>query len=223
MHINISEIKRSRRKSIAVEVRHDASVIVRAPGWVSQKAINNFVESKSGWIIKKQKEAGERVSKLPRRNFAEGEEFFYLGDKYNLRVIDNQDVPLKLDGCFMMSHQHRERAREIFTDWYRDQAARIIVKRAELISGMSGREYKKMKITSARRRWGSCTTKGNINFSLFLVMAPLRVIDYVVAHEISHLSELNHSPKFWHKVGSLMPDFKEQKIWLRENGHLLVI
>lgn len=223
MRINISQTIRSRRKTIAVEVRSDASVIVRAPGWVSQKAINDFVGSKIEWIIKKQKEAGERVSESPRRNFAEGEEFFYLGNNYKLRVVDDQDVPLKFDGCFMMSDKHRERAREVFTDWYREEAVRIIAERAELISAMSGREYKKMKITSARRRWGSCTVKGNINFSLFLVMAPLRVIDYVVAHEISHLSELNHSARFWDIVGSLMPDFREQRMWLRENGHLLVI
>lgn len=223
MQIDISEVIRSRRKTIAVEVRSDASVIVRAPGWLPENKIRNFVEAKSVWILKKQKEAGEKVSKLPNRNFAEGEEFFYLGDNYKLKVIDNQDVPLKLDGCFMMSDKHRERAREIFTGWYRDEASRIIAERAELFISASGQRYKKMKITHAKRRWGSCTASGNISFSLLLVMAPLRVIDYVVAHEISHLSELNHSAKFWHIVGSLMPDFKEHRVWLRKNGHLLVI
>lgn len=223
MHFEISEIIRSRRKTIAVEVHDDASVIVRAPGWVSKNAIRKFLEEKSVWIYKKLKEARENMKRVPSRNYVNGEKFFYLGDSYELQVIDDMDAPLTLNNSFMLSGQYRERAREIFTDWYRDEAERIIPKRVELILSMSGQKYKRMKITDAERRWGSCTEGGNINFSFFLVMAPMRAIDYVIAHEISHLSELNHSENFWNRVHSLIPDFEEQKTWFRENEHLFVL
>lgn len=187
------------------------------------KFIKKFLDEKKKWILKKQEEAREAIQKKPIRNFKEGEEFLHLGKTYKLRLVDGQEQPLTLDDSFMLSGQYRERAREIFTDWYRDEAERIIPKRVELILSMSGQKYKRMKITDAERRWGSCTEGGNINFSFFLVMAPMRAIDYVIAHEISHLSELNHSENFWNRVHSLIPDFEEQKTWLRENEHLFVL
>jgi predicted metal-dependent hydrolase len=222
VHIEVSEIIRSRRRTIAVEVHEDASVTVRAPGWVSMKFIKKFIDEKKAWILKKQEEARESIRRRPVRNFEEGEEFFYLGKTYKLRLVGDQRQPLTLNRHFMLSERYSDKGREVFTDWYREEAERIIPKRAGIVSAMSGLEYKRLNITHARRRWGSCNESGNINFSMFLVMAPLRVIDYVVAHEISHLSELNHSENFWGMVGSLIPDYEAQKRWLKENEHLLV-
>ncbi len=223
MKIDISEIKRSRRRSIAVEVHDDTSVIVRAPRWVSMKFINKFIDEKRGWILKKQNEAKGKMRNNPPREFAAGEEFFYLGEPYKLKLADKQEEPLTFDGAFVMSERHRSRGRKVFTDWYRREAKRIIPGRARIISAMSGLKYKKMSITSAKSRWVSCSESGNINFSLFLVMAPLRVIDYVVTHEISHISELNHSKNFWGRVESLIPDFREQQRWLKQHEHLIVL
>ena len=80
-----------------------------------------------------------------------------------------------------------------------------------------------MKITDARTRWGSCSTRGSLNFSWRLVMAPPAVIDYVILHELAHLKIHNHSSNFWSRVAQLVPDYREHKKWLEQNGHLLAI
>ncbi len=84
-------------------------------------------------------------------------------------------------------------------------------------------DYKSIRITSARTRWGSCSSKGNLSFTWRLVMAPPQVIDYVVAHELAHLQVRNHSPAFWQKVKTIMPDYLQYRRWLDAHGHLLTL
>ncbi len=81
-----------------------------------------------------------------------------------------------------------------------------------------GFEFKKIRISSARTRWGSCSTLGTLSFTWRLVLAPLDVLDYVVVHELCHLSELNHSKKYWGLVEEILPDYKARRTWLKENG-----
>ncbi|MCS7122892.1 MAG: M48 family metallopeptidase, partial [Candidatus Micrarchaeota archaeon] len=83
--------------------------------------------------------------------------------------------------------------------------------------------YNRVRITNARRRWGSCSSSNNLNFSWRLIMAPLEVIDYVVVHELVHTRIKNHSKAFWRMVEAVMPDYDRQRRWLRENGHMLKI
>jgi predicted metal-dependent hydrolase len=80
-----------------------------------------------------------------------------------------------------------------------------------------------IKITEARKRWGSCGSKGTLNFSWRLIMAPMEVIDYVIVHELAHIGQLNHSPTYWRKVAEILPDYKKREKWLKENGGLLSI
>ncbi len=86
-----------------------------------------------------------------------------------------------------------------------------------------GIDYSNLRITNAQRRWGSCSPSGNICFSLRLVMAPLPVIDYVVVHELVHIREKNHSPRFWNAVKAIIPDYKDHKAWLRKNQYRLAL
>ncbi|MEM3513203.1 MAG: M48 family metallopeptidase, partial [Thermoplasmata archaeon] len=86
-----------------------------------------------------------------------------------------------------------------------------------------GFKPKKIKITSGKTRFGSCTSKGYINLSWRLVLAPPEIIDYVIVHELAHLKEPNHSKKFWAVVEKFIPDYKTKRKWLKENGHLLIL
>jgi predicted metal-dependent hydrolase len=81
----------------------------------------------------------------------------------------------------------------------------------------------KVRISSARTRWGSCSQKGNLSFTWRLVMAPPDVIDYVVVHELCHTREMNHSRSFWEQVEAILPDFRQRRRWLKEYGKLLVL
>ncbi len=112
---------------------------------------------------------------------------------------------------------------ERFTNWYKERAYEKIKERVEFYAQKRGLKYNRVNITSAEKRWGSCSAKGNLNFSWRLIMAPLPVVDYVVVHELVHLIEKNHSKEFWKKVKLFMPDYEKYKDWLKEKGHLLTL
>ena len=104
---------------------------------------------------------------------------------------------------------------------YRDAAKDYIPKRVEYYHQFTGGRYTKITIRDQKTRWGSCSSNGTLSFSFRLMMAPPRVLDYVVVHELCHLTHMNHSKEFWNMVQTILPDYKEHRKWLKENGHTL--
>lgn len=104
---------------------------------------------------------------------------------------------------------------------YRQAAKEYIPKRAAYYAGLLGVDYNTITIRDQKTRWGSCSSKGNLSFSWRLILAPPKVLDYVVVHELCHRLEMNHSPRFWALVESIMPDYKTHRKWLKENGEKL--
>lgn len=104
---------------------------------------------------------------------------------------------------------------------YRETAKEYFPKRAAYYAALLGVSYDRIRIAGQKTRWGSCSSNKTLSFNWKLMLAPPKVLDYVVVHEICHLREMNHSPRFWALVESLMPDYKQQRKWLKENGHTL--
>lgn len=104
---------------------------------------------------------------------------------------------------------------------YRDAAKEYIPKRVDYYHAFTGGRYTKITIRDQKTRWGSCSSNGTLSFSFRLMMAPPRVLDYVVVHELCHLTYMNHSKEFWNMVETILPDYKEHRKWLKENGHTL--
>jgi predicted metal-dependent hydrolase len=115
----------------------------------------------------------------------------------------------------------------VLTTVEREQWRRVarerISERCRHFSELTGYQPTKVRITSARTRWGSCAAKGTVNFSWRLAMTPPEVMDYVIVHELAHLAELNHSARFWQRVSQIVPDHRLHRRWLRDNGHLLAV
>ena len=223
MDIQVDRIVRTNRKTISIRVLDDGTVEVRAPSHVSYNVISKMIAKKESWIKKKIEEVKSREPPFKEKEFVNGEDFLYLGKHYRLKIVENQDVPLKLQGYFLLSKKYLSNAREIFVDWYKVKAYEKISERALYYSHMMGLKYNKLNITNAQHRWGSCSPKGNINFSWRLIMAPINAIDYVVVHELVHLRIKNHTKKFWNAVRVVMPDYRARSEWLKENGYLLRI
>lgn len=98
------------------------------------------------------------------------------------------------------------------------QALEVIPKRVAYFTPLVGVTYGRITIRNQKSRWGSCSSKGNLNFNCLLMLTPMDVLDYVVVHELCHRKEMNHSPKFWAEVRKVLPDYEKQKLWLKEHS-----
>jgi predicted metal-dependent hydrolase len=224
MSIKIDKLIRSKRKTVGLEVTPEALLIVRAPRNLSRSEISEIIDKESPWILKKQQFFRANHNRIKERDFIEGEEFLYLGRAYKLRVVHNTaDTLILKDNFFYLSEECLENAREIIERWYQKRAYEVVCERAAYYSYISGIKFKQINITGAKKRWGSCGANGNLNIAWRLVMAPMTVIDYVIVHELSHIEIRNHSKEFWRRVGIVVPDYKKDEKWLRDNGHFLVV
>jgi hypothetical protein len=177
--------------------------------------IRRFIDLKADWI--KRKQAHFKQQAAPRR-YVDGEMFLFLGKEIPLRLVPSQRPALVMDGSFELAKSAQPRAESLFEAWYRQQARAVLAGRVEYYARTYGFEVEKIRISSARTRWGSCSAKKTLSFTWRLVMAPPEVIDYVVVHELCHLRELNHSPSFWAQVEAILPGYKSQRKWLKQNG-----
>jgi len=219
--MKIKKIIRSKRKSIAMYINNDAALIVRAPFNTSEEIINKVVLKHKERLEKTQKEVQLRNLKFNKKEFVNGERFLYLGNYYNLKLVDNREILLNFENEFFLLKKYLSYAKNIFIIWYKRRAYETISRRVRLYAQKMGFEYNKINITNAQKRWGSCSHQGNLSFAWRLIMAPLPIIDSVVVHELAHLEVKNHSRAFWNKVRSLDPEYKEHKEWLKNNGYLL--
>ena len=223
-HIPVDRIIRSKRKTLALIVKPDGSVLVRAPLRTPDALIQEFVEKNTGWIEKQQAKA---LPTLPaaHRQYVPGETFLYLGVPYRLEIVEGHASrePLRLDGEFKLAASRQIQAALVFERWYRKRAKQIVPARVEFFARQYDFSYKRVGITSARTRWGSCSAAGSLSFSWRLILAPLAVVDYVVIHELVHTVFHNHSKQFWQSVETLLPDFQAHRRWLRENGRYILM
>jgi predicted metal-dependent hydrolase len=222
--IKIDKIIRSKRKTIALTVMADATLIVRAPMRTPLYYIHDLVAKKLPWIKKRKALANRLNDTYKKKEFVDGEGFLYLGDTYKLKLSDHKQIELNDHLMFpreFLSCTDLPRANEKMIEWYKAQALKEISARVARLSRVTGWEYKSVKISNAKKRWGSCGPSGTLNFSWRLIMAPPEIVDYLVVHELAHLKHRNHSARFWNTVKAILPDYKERDRWLKDNGRSL--
>jgi predicted metal-dependent hydrolase len=220
--IHIHKIVRSRRRTIALIVTPEARLVVRAPLKVPAAMIDKFVREQHGWIQKKVAEMKERPQAVD-YTYREGEVFWFLGRPYPLRIVDDGRAAIERTDRLSVSRSLLPDIRHRLKRWFMDEAEREIRGRCMWFSMKTGHVPASVRITDARQRWGSCTHRGGLNFSWRLVQAPPEIVDYVVVHELVHISQPDHSGKFWNKVREVLPDYECRRKWLRENEQLLRI
>lgn len=219
----ISQIIRSNRKSFGLEIKPDGRLIVRAPKAASQAQIDAVVAQKAAWVTKTWARLAAQTAQHPPKSFAPSDKFWYLGEQYPLRLTSRQRPLLELDGTFNLSRSAHSQARQVFITWYREETRQITLSLIETYKKQYGFKVNKVRVTSARTRWGSCSGKGNLNFTYRLCMAPLSVVEYVVVHELVHLKIPNHSRAFWAEVSRINPTYQKSRTWLKKYGYLLTL
>ncbi len=220
MNIHIDELVRSKRKTISFTIDHNGKLIIRAPYKTPIEYIKKVVEEKSKWILTKQELVKRNMPCLQKKQYTEGEEYLYLGKSYYLKYVAGNYTGI-IENTLVLPYKQIDKAEQTICKWYKKEVLRIITERVEYYSGITGIKCSSIKITNARRRWGSCNSKNGLCFTWRLVMAPLETIDYVIVHELSHVIHKNHSSSFWAEVKSIMPDYELRKKWLGKNQFIL--
>ena len=174
---------RSSRKTLAVQIRADGTVIARAPMRMPKDRILRFLSEKASWIRMQQGKMQEREKM-------------------------RQQARIHLDAA-----QEKE---------LRERAKSVLAQRTAYFARQVGVTYGRITVRDQKTRWGSCSQTGNLNFNFRLILAPSEVLDYVVVHELCHRRQMNHSAQFWQEVAQVLPDYRERKAWLTENGWRLM-
>jgi predicted metal-dependent hydrolase len=218
LEIKIDRVLRSRRRTIGLEINEEAQLIVRAPRYVSEGYIEEIVSKKRDWILAKQKAFIQRKIDYPLKQFVNGERFYFLGKPYIFKIVD--DGSIRFSDCLEFPRRLLLNARDNLVQWYKDYSYVLIKERVQYYALAGGLSYASIKISNARTLFGSCSHKGNLNFSWRIIMAPPDVLDYVVVHELAHLKERNHGPRFWDQVGLILPDYRMRRRFFRLNHGL---
>ena len=211
----------SNRKTIALMVERDRSIVVRAPIGASEEAIRQAVEAKKLWLYEKVNHAQKYPPRPVRKEFVTGETLMYLGRYYRLEITDDDEPGVRFQNRFYISRQHHADAGRLMREWYMARAQEKLTPKIRHYALAMGVAYDRIMISDLRVRWASCTPKNNLNFNWRIVKAPMFVVDYLIVHELAHLLEANHSPLFWNVVAVQVPRYGAAKDWLRENGALL--
>ena len=213
-----------KRRSMTIMVEAPDKVTAIVPIKTSQKVILEKVEAKAPWIMKKLDYFSNVQQQYTSREFVDGESFLYLGEDYQLQVeldiyLSRPEVNLSRERLVVCTPTRDGNTIEkAIEGWYRQRAKEKIQERVNYYQHMIPKEINRVLIKDQKKRWGSCSSKDNLNFNWRIVMAPLTVLDYIVVHEMCHLINLNHSKEFWKLVSTILPDYKDRKEWLNKNG-----
>ncbi len=225
------QLRRSNRKTIAISFDRDGNLIVKAPLWVSDREIDRFVKSKQEWITSTAKRlADAREQEAHRRlSLENGDELSFLGEKMVLTVVREDRSRAKIKeaaGRLIMTVPYEADyayKREQLEKWYRRQALPVFLEKAEKFARILGVSFQEIHIKDQKSRWGSCSSKGNLNFNWRILMAPEPVCDYVIIHELCHLVHMDHSDNFWRLVEGICPAYRQHKKWLRDYADRLYL
>jgi len=219
------QLIRSKRKSISVSFDKDINIVVKAPYRVSKFQIDAFINEKEEWIITtksrlmkaKEQEESEKLKLI------NGDILPFLGQMLTLTIIRKERKTGRIKQIqnrlimWIPYDADYEFRRSIIEKWYRKQALDVLSTKIKEFSETLNVTYKGILVKDQKSRWGSCSSKGNLNFNFRILMAPEIVCDYVIWHELSHLIHMNHSEEFWELVRTVCPDYKKCKKWLRDN------
>jgi len=212
------------RKTTDIVIERNGIVAVRPPRSFSPEQVDAVVESKRMWIYRNLAEWRDLNATRIVREWVNGEGFLYLGSSYRLLLVPEQDVPLKLkDGRFCLKRSLIEEggddaARKVFETFYSEKGEKRISKRIAYFAPKVGVSPSGIAVKDLGYRWAICTRNNLLAFHWKCMMAPPKIIDYMVVHELCHLHQRNHSDVFWNEMDKVMPDYRERKMWLKKHG-----
>jgi hypothetical protein len=208
-HITYTLRRSSKRRSIGLRI-DDRGLTVSVPLRASEKWLHSVLQDKARWVVEKLD--GWEMRKPEEVLWQDGEQIDYLGELLTLRVVSGLfATPAHRRGSnlwvFVADGSEAAHIEKAVSHWYRQEAERIFAERIAQYTPLLKVTPRMIKISSTKTQWGCCTARGTVHLNVQLIKLPLRLVDYVVVHELAHLREMNHSAAFWDVVGSVCPTF----------------
>ena len=216
-------LRRARRRTIGFQI-DDHGLTVSAPRWVSVRAVEEAILEKERWISRKLAQWQDWRARhgAQRLRWVDGAALPYLGGELTLRF---GGAPEAASAAVRMAQElhltlpagsSEPRVRPVVEAWFRQEATRILGERVHRLAERGSVRPFTWRLSSARTQWGSCNEDARIRLNWRLLFFPIPVIDYVVAHELAHLAELNHGPDFWREVERLLPQFQAARYRIKD-------
>ena len=222
-------IRRStrRRKTVTVSVDSHGDVLLAAPTDFPTPELDAMVRRKAVWIEKQIRRVKSQDAPPGQREFVSGESVLYLGRHYRLRVCPHSRGPAKLQGRWLQvpagaDEGHPDLVRTALIAWFRLRAEERLPERVDAWYARVGVPMPPVLVANQRRRWGSCDRHGTIRLNWRIVQAPMRLVDYVVVHELAHLRHHGHGRDYWQAVECVLPDYERRRKELRTLGNRLI-
>lgn len=224
-HLLDYRLLRSKRRSIGFLIDDDG-LRITAPKWVTLAEIDNAIREKQRWIFAKLNERRERSARRlqPQMQWRDGAALPYLGAEITLRIRATQAAGISFDPhtreltVCLPADAAEQQLKDRVQGWLQAEAKRLFAERLPVYAEKLDVSYRSFALSSATTQWGCCTADGRIRLNWRLIHFSLPLIDYVIAHELSHLREMNHSPRFWATVQSVFPEFAAAKKALRDHA-----
>ena len=213
-----TRIIRSKRKTLSLTINENAELVIRAPLRLSIKKIQDFINEKESWINRKQAIIQNQIKDVTSNQ----NKLLYLGSLFPININQSATKDLMFTGEEFIANSIEPNPLSLsIKKWYKKKFREIAIPRVTYFAKQHNLMVNQVRIKNQKTMWGSCSSKNNINLNYLLLMAPMKVIDYVIVHELVHTIHRNHSLDFWSSVESIMPDYKEHKLWLKTNGYKL--
>jgi predicted metal-dependent hydrolase len=217
----VEVLRTGRKKSASIQLDGDL-VKVSVPQTLSDKRVRELITQRTPWIKTKLRELSDRPEFKP-KEYVSGETFPYLGKNYRLKVLQGDDCLVRLkNGRFIAtisnSDEPQSLVQELLSEWYRNHAEMRLREKTERLAKIVDVAPRSVAIKTYKSRWGSCSARGDITYNWKIILAPHRIVDYVVVHELCHLLEHNHSARYWKHVERYVPNWRDCKDWLHKNA-----
>lgn len=224
-----SVVRSARRRSISIEVS-GARVIVRSPHGISESVLHEFLREKEIWVQQKIHTQQEALAAIPHYSYSAASRLPYMGREVTLVIGTGSSARVVLHDTHLhvlLSRRRRlsapEQTRQLVQAWYQQQALDLLTEKTRVLAAAMGLVHAGVSVRATRSKWGHCTSRGAIQYNWQIILAPEPIVDYLVAHEVSHLRHHNHSRAFWQLVESVCPDFDVCRRWLKSHGQQLVL
>ena len=223
--LSIQVVRSRRRRKTSSIIISNGIVKVVVPDQISDFTIKELINKRMPWIRKKLKDE-LNITPVIVKEYVDGEIFTYLGNNYQLKSLVGSVSSVKVtsDSIYVsLPKKSKENTKSLLERWYEEKAIEILTEKTNRYAKIIGVSPTTISVGDFKSKWGSCSIEGKISYNWKIIIAPSRVLEYIVIHELCHMLEHNHSKEYWRHVNTYCKDFKESRKWLRMNGKYLVI